>query len=206
MEMVEKYLGSVRDRDFEPLGDKGSVEIHELLTPLYKSFNGGLFWGGALLIRPSRSSPSNVRSIVEWNDASLWKAGYGERCRDVVFFAEDTFGGQFGATHDEIVQFDPETAEFSSVARTAEGWLKKITSDPKFFTGFPVLEAWENMNGRLPLAWRLMPKQFFVLGGEFHSNNMIARHDLEGMRIRQQLWEKIKDLPDGQQIEFRVDD
>src|SRR5262245_13835419 len=81
------------------------------LSPVYSRFNGGLFWGGALLIRPAVPACDAPRTIAEWNDEALWKNLYENSCRDVTFFAEDAFGIQFGIRDSTIVQFDPETAE-----------------------------------------------------------------------------------------------
>ena len=45
-----------------------------------------------------------------------------------------------------------------------------------------------------------------MLGGEFSSSNMVCKVDVEGMKIRAQLWRLTKDIPDGQQIVFNVDE
>ena len=74
-----------------------------------------------------------------------------------------------------------------------------------YYTGAPVLEAWEKKHAEIPVGYRIMPRQLFMLGGEFHSDNMISKPDDQGMRIRAEFWQLTKDVPDGQKIIFKID-
>jgi len=176
------------------------------LQTLYDGFNGGFYWQRALLIRPLHKTEGAPLPVTEWNDTALWKREYGDICEDVFFFADDVFGGQFGLQDNRVVQFDPETAGLEEVAKTLDGWCKEILRDPEFYTGFPVLHAWEQEKGQIPAGFRLIPKQPFMLGGDFDASNMVSKPDVEGMKIRAQLWTLTKDLPDGQTIVFRVEE
>jgi hypothetical protein len=176
------------------------------LRELYENFNGGYFWGGALLVRPAHRVADAPLGVAAWNDPPLWKGEYDSACNEMTFFAEDAFGVQFGVDKGEVVQFDPETARAVTVAGTLDGWCHELLRDPEYYTGFPVLAAWEQKHHPLPVGYRLVPKTLFMLGGEFHSDNMICKSEVEGMRIRSGYWKATKDLPDGTKIEFKVGD
>src|SRR5579862_4473758 len=51
------------------------------------------------------SSP-DFMSVEEWNSDSLWRAGYGDLARGLLFFAEDIFQDQFCLSADGIVRFE----------------------------------------------------------------------------------------------------
>src|SRR5688572_29929920 len=174
------------------------------LQALYHEFNGGLLWNGGLLIRSWAALDGFPLSVAAWNEETLWKHEFNGMLSGTTFFAEDTFGIQFGLRGTDIVQFDPETAQVDRVAETIEEWWAVVARDPEFLTGFRLLEAWQKVNGPLPLGFRLIPKQLFMLGGEFSPSNLVAKPDIEGMRIRGQLWRLTKDLPEGTTIKFNV--
>jgi hypothetical protein len=169
------------------------------LESFYREYNGGYYWNRALLIRPKARMP-HLASIAEWNEPGLWRNLYDDACGGAVFFAEDAFGLQFGIQANSIVQFDPETASISAMAPSLDEWISSLVKDAAYLTGAPVLAAWEKVNTPIAVGYRLIPKQPFMLGGEFNAQNMIAKPDLEGMMIRAQLWSEIRNLPDGQRI------
>ena len=43
-----------------------------------------------------------------------------------------------------------------------------------------------------------------MLGSELCKKNRVPKPDLEGMRVRAQLWQPTKDLPEGQKVVFQV--
>jgi hypothetical protein len=88
------------------------------LAELYNNFNGGYFWGRALLIRPVEWAESEPLTVSCWNRPDLWKDGYADVVANCTFFAEDVFGVQFGVLASDIVQFDPETATLTLLARS----------------------------------------------------------------------------------------
>lgn len=174
------------------------------LQEFYKSSNGGYFWGRALLIRPVEGGKEPPLSVVDWNEPELWTSLYDGACARTTFFAEDAFGIQFGVKEGRVVHFDPETAALNDCAESIEAWVSLLLGDPAYYTGVPVLAAWEAQSSRIRRGYRLVPKQLFMLGGEFHSKNMTCKPDVEGLRTRAQLWRLTKDLPDGQEIVFKA--
>jgi hypothetical protein len=174
---------------------------------LYENFNGGYFWNGALLVRAKYGDPrGSPLPVSEWNKPELWKDMYESHCADITFFAEDVFGVQFGIKGERVVQFDPEAAQVADCAESATRWAELVVGDPALYTGYPVLLAWEAEHGRLPRGSRLIPKKLFMLGGDFHSENMVRKVDVEGMRVRAEFWRVLKDVPDGESVVFKVEE
>ncbi len=188
-------------------GSPASVNLStEGLEALYRDFNGGYFWNRALLIRSVVADESAPLTLAHWNRSELWKGLYLGRCDDITFFAEDAFGIQFGVRRGCVVQFDPETAEVDELASSVEGWMLMVMKDPDCYTGAPVLAQWEDRGRTILPGCRLIPRQLFVLGGDYRADNMLCKPDVEGMRIRAGFWQILKDLPDGQSIVFRVEE
>ena len=204
MRIVDRFLAGSSTQQFVDGSGHKDFSLCPLLQPLYVDFNGGYFWNRALLIRPWTCTNDAPLTLAEWNDDKLWKDEYGEVCKGVLFFAEDAFGVQHGVRADEIVQFDPETADFSVVGDTVEKWCRAVQEDPEFHTGFPLLAAWEKRNGPIAPGYRLLPKKLFIFGVEFKPENMACKRDIDGMRARAQLWKLTKDIPDGQKVVFKA--
>lgn len=45
----------------------------------------------------------------------------------------------------------------------------------------------------------------FVMGGDFSLDNLYVADAVEGMRLRADIADKIKNLPDGTQVKFSLD-
>jgi hypothetical protein len=172
-----------------------------MLADFYGGFNGGYFWDRALLLRPTQDDLGPL-SVARWNESSLWRGLYGGAAAGLTFFGEDTFGVQFALHGNNVVSFDPETAEVSHCAGGFDEFVDLVVSEAEFYTGFPVLRAWEAEHGALEVGHRLVPRQAFMLGGEFSAADVVSRPDVEGMRMRAQLWMTTKDVRDGETIVF----
>ena len=85
-----------------------------------------------------------------------------------------------------------------------EEWAEKILDDYNFHTGYQLASDWQKKHGPLPIGKRLAPKRAFVLGGDFHVDNLYAADSFDIMSYRGMLAQKIKDLPDGTTIKVSV--
>lgn len=168
--------------------------------------NGFYAFEGALHVLPWRTAApqESVIDVQAWNGETLWRYVYQECAQGLFFFAQDAFGGQFAIRGDAVVSFDPETAEIESVAPSIEGWASEILSKYKILTGYPVAHAWQLANGEIPAGKRLLPKIPFILGGKYEEQNLVAVEAAKAMRYRGEVWQQIKDLPDGAQIKLKA--
>jgi hypothetical protein len=175
------------------------------LLRMRRQRNGFYALESALHVFPTHSSPKET-GLDDWNENALWRNAYKELADGCLFFAEDVFGGQFCIRNNLIYTFDPETGALDYLADDMEGWAKAIISDYEVLTGYPLARQWQHQNGQLPAKKRLLPKMPFVAGGEFKLDNLYLSDAVEGMRLRADLANQIKDLPDGAQIKFNITD
>jgi hypothetical protein len=170
---------------------------------LYTLQNGCYVYHFALLIRPF-SNKGQPLGVVEWNDPDLWKKSYTIDLSNDLFFAEDIFGMQFVIHEDSICTFDPETSQFEPMANSLAEWAEEVIRDTDFRTGYPLGVEWQQQNRPLQPGERLLPKVPFVLGGEFKASELYALNDVEGMRFRASIANQIRNLPDGAQVQIKI--
>jgi len=191
-----------------PLGKGGPSDtpegrLHGELAELLAQWNGFYAFESALHVFGSGSGVEGG-SIGQWNSPERWKTAYEGLADDFVFFAEDTFGSQFGIHGEQIWTFDPETAQARVIASSVEDWADQLLSNYEVLTGYPVIHAWQRAHGALPPGHRLVPKRPFVLGGEFDAANVYSLDAVEGMLVRAELALQIKNMPDGSRIKYRI--
>lgn len=176
------------------------AELAELLSLR----NGFYAFESALHVFPCASlSGGDDLSLREWNSPALWKEWYQGGADNLFCFAEDVFGGQFAIRDDNVVSFDPESGEVNLVAKTIADWVEIILSDYNLLTGFPLAHQWQTCHGPLSNNKRLIPKIPFILGGEFLVSNLVEIDSVEGMRYRGEIYEQIKNAPDGSSINLK---
>lgn len=144
--------------------------------------------------------------LCEWNDASSWRSNYQDLADGYLFFAEDVFGGQFAidSSGEVIVSFDPETARTEVVAVSVDDWAGAVLKDYDYLTGHSLAHSWQERNGKLRPAHRLLPKLPFVAGGKYEAENLYSADSVNGMRLRGDLAVQIRSLPDGAKIRFNI--
>ena len=176
-------------------------ELYDLLLKK----NGFFAFESALHVYPLGVSQS--RKIIDldtWNDLYLWRNCYTALAHKGLFFAEDIFGCQFCIIDNKVHSFDPETGETEELAADIESWADVLLEDYESLTGYPIAHDWQELNGLLPLDRRLLPKVPFILGGEFSIDNLYASDSIQGMRIRAEMALQLQKLPDGAQVQLKI--
>ncbi len=194
----------VPDKSLAALRSRGGLFLE--LAALLSGRNGFYAFEGALHVFPlvESSSEEDGPGLEAWNESGLWSDWYHGLVDGMFFFAEDAFGGQFAIRGDEVVSFDPESGEVVALARSLDGWAKELLSNYRELTGSPIAHSWQTINGPIPPGKRLLPKIPFVLGGQYDEKNLFAVDAVKGMRYRGELWEQLRDLPDGAQVRLRA--
>ena len=189
-----------------PLWDGVDPRWPAALSELLAGRNGFYAFESALHVFPAALAAA-APTLAEWNAPALWRELYGDLAEGRCFFAEDVFGGQFAlGPAGEVQTFDPETGALAHLADDIEGWASAILVDYRVLTGHPLAQEWQTRHGALVPGERLVPRQPFVLGGEFAVSNLLAMEAARGMRVRAGLASQIRDLPDGAQISFTIVD
>ncbi|MCA9710576.1 MAG: hypothetical protein KDK70_32340 [Myxococcales bacterium] len=117
--------------------------------------DGFVALGGALVVRPSVTVAA-VRGIEDWNQITLWRKPY-PKAAEVLFFAEDRFGQQFGLHKDSILAFDPVTGNTEHVAFSLDRWAEHVIDRPEAL-GQARLAEWVEEHGPLSTTQRLQPR------------------------------------------------
>lgn len=145
--------------------------------------------------------------LAAWNAPGTWKYTYGGLADDLFCFGQDLFGTQFAVVDNrKVVAFDPETAQRSELGTTLDAWARWLLRDPDVNGTYGIATAWQDAHGALDHTQRLVPWQFFVLGGQYDLANMVAKPAVECMRIRGPIARQVHDLPDGAQVQLIAGD
>lgn len=180
-----------------------SVEGHavfEEIQAMLDTKNGFTAFESALVVFPTIDTDS-MPSLDSWNQLGGWRRRYRDCVPDsVVFFAHDLFGGQFGALDQQIVRFDPECGKVSRYAESLVRWAELLLANYAEETGWPLAHEWQLANGPLLPEQRLLPRQPFILGGDYVLDNMTIVDARSAMENWGRLYEAIRDVPDGREV------
>lgn len=182
----------------------GSARRSEFAA-LCRQKNGFYAFESALHVFPTGSDACGHTTAEQWNANGHWKDCYAAAADDIWCFAEDLFGGQFGFRGEQVVSFNPESAEVATLAGTLEEWACRLLTDYEFLTWYPVAHEWQAKFGPLHAGMRLAPKTPFILGGEYAVDNLYALDAVEGMRLRGDLYRQMRHLPDGSRVAIKVE-
>lgn len=177
-------------------------EIAKNVFELLSIKNGFLAFESALQVFPSASG-KGVPGIFDWNANDGWRRYYDNIQSSILFFAQDLFACQFGISPSGIVHFDPEAGEIKMHSVSLEEWAQKILIDYDFETGWSIGKKWQEINGVLANEFRLLGKIPFVMGGKYEHKNMKAVRLYEAMDKLGNLYQQIKDIPDGKALKVK---
>ena len=175
------------------------------LEHIYRHKNGFLAFDRALRFFAADAHVHDL-SVSRWNSPRLWRDHYGKLADDLLFFADDIFGGQFCVKEGRVFSFEPETGLLEPLADDLEGWAELMLTETDYYTGRPLAAAWQEQFGVLESTQRLIPTLLFTLGGEYSLANLTAKDATLGMKIRGPIAQKIYGLPDGTKIRFVIED
>lgn len=193
---------SVEEAMKVPPGVEIDHAIYRELIDLLGRKNGFYAFESALHVLPF-SRALDPMGLLAWNSNDLWRSNYGNLAQGLLFFAEDAFGGQFALKNRGVYLFNPETADTEFMGECLDEWAEKILNDYNYHTGYSLAHEWQSLHGPLKPGSRLLPKMPFVVGGEFHVNNLRVTDAVEGMKRRAVIAKKIHDLPDGAKVKVR---
>jgi hypothetical protein len=124
-----------------------------------------------------------------------------ENCK---YFAEDIFGNLFCEQNEKIYLLDLESGIYEHIANSTEEWAQRILEDHNYLTGYPLAKLWQEKVRKLENGERLVPKIFFVLGGDYSVENLYALNGIRALQLRIDLYNQIKDIQDGEKVEIKI--
>jgi hypothetical protein len=122
---------------------------------------------------------------------------------DMGIIGEDIFGHLFVSLKNGYGLFNIETAGIEHIANDFTGFLNKISSDIKFYTGERLVLDRE-MSEQLCTGYRYCPIFPFVLGGEYQAENLHLKDMVANIKFSSDLAKQIKNLPDGTKIKYQI--
>jgi hypothetical protein len=198
----------------EPLGAEvasipGFMKTYPLGDEVFRMLqlkNGFYAFEQALHVFPVGSDITSTATLEDWNSQTLWRNAYADLTDGLLFFAEDILGDQFciSGIQSGVFRFDSERGETTNIAASIEGWAHKILSDYRVETGWPLANQWQTKHGPLLLGTRLQPKIPFVYGGAYALDNLWAGDSVEGMLFKGEVALKVRDLPEGSQVQMQI--
>ncbi|GAA0696249.1 hypothetical protein GCM10010193_58730 [Kitasatospora atroaurantiaca] len=172
------------------------VELGRVISRMNGFF---LFNGGIQVFRVGEEGLGP--DMLSWNSDEVWKDSYAGLADDLFCFGQDLFGNQFAVMGgEEVVRFDPETADVTPLGTSLEAWAQWLLADPDVNGVNSFAHAFQNENGALKPNERLIPLQFFVMGGSYDFDNLSVKDAAVTMQIRGPIAQKIHNAPDGATI------
>ncbi len=122
---------------------------------------------------------------------------------EMEIIGEDIFGNLFVFLKNGYGLFNIETADIEYIANDFTGFLNKISSDIKFYTGESLVLNRE-MSEQLCTGYRYCPIFPFILGGEYQTENLYLKDMVANIKFSSDLAKQIKNLPDGTKIKYQI--
>ena len=174
------------------------------VAPLLSVRNGFLAFESALLVPPFLGDGS-PNCIAELNRGT-WREDLLPNHGPIIFFGVDAFGDVFGIGRDGVVHHSIIGGTTEKIAQNLDGWANAILDDYDYLTGWSLAAEWQKQNRPLVPFERLMIYPPPALGGEFAIDRMSAVPLAEWLDFAGTLYQQIKDLPDGAQIDIEITD
>lgn len=202
--MINK-LFEYKTNDFKPIIENSKIDIMNSKDTSYKKFleisNGGYFFCNSLHLF-GFDDINNFNSIKYVNELARLEYNLD---KNIYFIGEDIFGNLFAFHETNVIFFNIETSEFEIIARDFDHFIEELFSDLDYYTGRIFIKHL-NQEERYSLAYgkRLCPKYPFVLGGEYHMNNLVLKNSIENLSYCASIANQIKDLPEGSKIDIKL--
>src|SRR5690606_5554502 len=91
----------------------------------------------------------------------------------------------------------PETGDVDHYASSLEEWADYLLQNYPEDTGWPLAHEWQSLNRPLKPCERLLPKQPFVLGGDYIVQNLVPVEAEEAMNKWANIFSAIRSVPEG---------
>jgi hypothetical protein len=192
-------------KDFSGFHVPHKEPLVQSLNDFLMKANGLVAFESSLVVRPGTHS-EDIEYIQHWNKPTLWKYMYKDaQLTDIIFFAEDAFGNQYGIHQNHICFFNLETGCIDYFCDTLEEWAKILFEDYPLYTGYGIMHQWQVRYGKIAYKHRLCPKHPIILGGKMDINNFQSSFLIENIDFLSSIAVQIKDIPDGSQIKIRIE-
>jgi len=162
--------------------------------------NGGYFWGGALHIFGACAEPAS-HSLAAWNAPDLWRHAFGDATGDLIFFAENAFGDQFGLdTKGKVFEFRAEPSILEEVADDFDQWLLIAVEAPDELLARTAVAHWISQHGALPHGSQLQAYPPYMFEEDDANVTLEAVDAVENMHFHAAITEQLASIPEGARV------
>jgi hypothetical protein len=190
-----------------PLDDEDLLaRLPSNLAGLLRQLNGFIQFHGGLHVRGACREPAWHALRDAWEGESAFHRLYPEVRPEDVPFAEDCLGDQFLLRDGQVVKLAAETGEVEPLGVGLGGFFQAVEADPAGFLSLQPLIHFQEDGGRLAPGQLLAAFPPFCTKESEDGVNLTAVPADERRRYLADLAAKLRDVPDGGEIEFRVED
>ena len=106
----------------------------------------------------------------------------------------------FCTNNSKFYLLDIESGAYEYISDSFDNWAKEILNDYNYLTGYSLADEWQKENRPLKTNERLIPKIFFILGGQYNIENLYPMDRNEALSLRFDMFKQLKDISDGDSI------
>jgi hypothetical protein len=190
-----------------PIDDPETLaRVPDPLRSALAARNGCIAWRGGLHVRGACREPAwhSLRSAWEGSDA--FHLLYEEVLESDVPFAEDALGDQFLIRDDEVWHLWAETGEIERRAPTLEAFMAEILAEPTQSLALEPVMAFLDAGQSLEPGQLLMAYPPFCVTQSDAGVTLTAIDTFERREFLATISRQIHDLPDGAEVQFRVEE
>ncbi|MGL1889092.1 MAG: SMI1/KNR4 family protein [Reichenbachiella sp.] len=175
------------------------------LANFLKQTNGLIALNGGIHIRGCVSQPNWISLDEVWTGESSLYRTYDCLTETDIPFAQDPFGDQFILRDETVWRLNSEYGELENLELSFNGFLNAVINNPIEFLML------ESFNQLFEMNIRLEPGQLINVYPPFMFNSNDERSfkpvsTKEQIQLLKKLYLETKDLPEGQQIEIKVEE
>jgi hypothetical protein len=188
--------------DDEPL----LARLPTSLADLLREMNGFIQFHGGLHVRGACLQPAWHSLREAWAGGSAFHRLYPNVRRRDVPFAEDCMGDQFLLRSGRVYKLAAETGAVAPLNVDLGGFFDAVTGDPLEFLALHPLLRFLQEGGRLEPGQLLSAFPPFCTKQSAEGVSLTAIATEERRQFLADLAAQLRDLPEGTEIEFQVED
>jgi hypothetical protein len=189
-----------------PIDDEAILaRLPEQLAAALRDRNGCIAYRGGFHVRGACREPSwhSLRAACEGNDA--FHVLYEEVLDTDVPFAEDGLGDQFLVRGGEVWHLWAETGEVEAMSPSLEAFFDAITSQATEVLSLEPVMAFLDAGQELKPGQLLMAYPPFCVSQSDQGVTLTAISTAERREFLATIARQIHDLPDGAEVQFKVE-
>ncbi len=174
------------------------------MAKLLEQINGFIQFHGGLHVRGACRGPAWHSLREAWEGKAAFHILYPEVRIDDIPFAEDCLGDQFLLRDGQVWRLAAETGDLEWLDVGLDGFFEAVQADPVEFLSLHPLLQFQREGGFLEPGQLLAAFPPFCTKESADGVSLVALSASERRLFLADLSAQLRDMPDGEQIDFRV--